>query len=120
MGAVVLLTVSIVIVLSTHEPRYQGRTLTNWLQQCYDTPLMETQRLTEAQDAIRAVGAQKALPKLLKLVAAKEDPFSAWIIEKSEEWRIKFLHWRSAEDFQQLGIAGFKDIKRLSRLPAFL
>ncbi|MEI9865276.1 MAG: hypothetical protein WDN00_12140 [Limisphaerales bacterium] len=65
MGAVALLTVTIVIVLSFHEPRYQGRTLTSWLQQCYDTPLMETQRLMEAQDAVRAIGAERALPKLL-------------------------------------------------------
>jgi enterochelin esterase-like enzyme len=33
----------------THEPRYQKRTLTSWLQQCWDTPLMETQLLTESR-----------------------------------------------------------------------
>ena len=108
MCAVALLTVTIVIDFSRSEPRYHGRTLTSWLQQCYDMPLMETQRLAEAQDAVRAIGAEKALPRLLKLVAAKEDPASRWIIEKSEEWRVEFLHWRSAEDFQQLGIAGFE------------
>ena len=108
MCAVALLTVTIVIVFSRSEPRYHGRTLSGWLQQCYDTPLMETQRLAEAQNAVRAIGAKKALPRLLKLVVAKEDPASKWILEKSEEWRIEFLHWHSAEDFQQLGIAGFE------------
>ena len=56
------------LLLLTHEPRYQNRTLTSWLQQCWDTPLMETQRLAEAQTAIRGIGPKKALPKLLKLV----------------------------------------------------
>lgn len=69
---------------------------------------METQRLAEAQEAVRAIGTKRALPTLLKLVAAKDDPISAWIIEKSEKWRIRFLRWHSADDFQQLGIAGFE------------
>src|SRR5665213_228889 len=97
-----------VLAICVSEPRHHGRTLTSWLQQCSDTPLMETQRLAEAQNAIRAIGAKKALPKLLKLVGAKDDPVSTWIIKKNEEWRIEFLHWHSAEDFQQLGIAGFE------------
>src|ERR1017187_2683793 len=109
--AVVLLTVTIAIFVSTSEPRYHGRTLTSWLQQCYDTPLNETQRLQEAQDAVRAIGAKRALPKLLKLVAAKDDPASTRIIKKSEEWKIQFLHWHSATDFQQLGIAGFEALE---------
>jgi hypothetical protein len=37
------------------EPHYQGRSLTSWLQQCNDTPLDETQRLSEAQTAVRAI-----------------------------------------------------------------
>ena len=109
--AVALLTASIAIFVGTSEPRYHGRTLTSWLQQCYDTPLNETQRLQEAQTAVRAIGAKRALPKLLKLVAAKDDPASTRIIKKSEEWKIQFLHWHSATDFQQLGIAGFEALE---------
>ncbi len=105
--AAALLAVTIVIIFSISEPRYHGRTLTSWLQQCSETPLMETQRLAEAQDAIRAIGARKALPKLLKLVAAKNDAASTWIIKQTEEWKIQYLHWHSAEEFQLFGIAGF-------------
>ena len=47
------------------------------------------------------------MPRLLNLVEAKDDPASTWIIKQSEEWGIQFLRWHSAQDFQQLGIAGF-------------
>lgn len=108
-GLVIVLAAGVVIVLiRASEPRYRGRTLTSWLQQCSDTPLMEIQRLAEAQEAVRAIGAQKALPKLLKLIKAKDDPISAWMIAKSEEFRIRFFHWCSPLDFQLQGISGFE------------
>ena len=107
----------LVVVICEREPRYHGRTLTTWLQQCSDTPLMETQRLAEAQDAVRAIGAKTALPKLLNLVEAKDDSASTWIIKQSEKWNIQFLHWHSAEEFQQFGIAGF-DVFGTNAAPA--
>jgi HEAT repeat protein len=78
------------------------------LQQCSDTPLMETQRLAEAQEAVRAIGAQKALPMLLSLVETKDDPVSTWMMEKTEKFRMRNLHWRSAIERQLEGIAGFE------------
>lgn len=95
-------------MLAMCEPRYQGRTLTSWLQQCYETPLMETQRLAEAQAAVRAMPVSEVLSRLLKLVEARGDPVSPLIMAKSEEFHLTFLKWHSAEDFQQLGIAGFE------------
>ncbi|MGH7975874.1 MAG: HEAT repeat domain-containing protein [Limisphaerales bacterium] len=113
-----------VLVVCTREPRYHGKTLTSWLQQCDDTPLSEHQRRQEAQEAVRAIGAKKALPKLFNLIEAKNDPVSLWLIDKTGEFRIRFLRWNSsenysfedyervqwhsAEDFQRLGIAGFE------------
>lgn len=108
-GLVVLVAVGVLIaLLRSGEPQYRGRTLTSWLQQCSDTPLMETQRLAEAPAAVRAIGAEKALPKLLKLVETKDDPASAWIIAKSEEFGLEFFHWHSALEFQLQGIAEFE------------
>ena len=98
----------ILLMLSARDPRYGGRSLTSWLQQCSDTPLMETQRLAEAQAAVRAIGAARVLPKSLSLVETREDPISPWIMAKSEKYHLRFLKWRSAEDLQQLGIAGFE------------
>jgi HEAT repeat protein len=77
------------------------------LEQIHDPPWDETQVL-QAQDAVRTIGAKKALPKLLKLIKAKDDPVSKWIAVKSEELKIGFLKWHSADDFHELGLAGFE------------
>jgi len=126
---VLLVLISVIIGIAVitrlaREPRYHGRTLTSWLRQCSDTPLNETQRLQEAQDAIRAIGATKGLPKILRFVEATDDPVSLWLIDKTQKYRVRFLRWKagrnhsyedwekfqwhSAADFQQLGIAGFE------------
>ena len=94
-------------MLLAREPRYQGRSLISWLEQIHDPPWDETQVL-QAQDAVRAIGAKKALPKLLKLIKTKDDPVSQWIAVKSEELKIGFLKWHSADDFHELGLAGFE------------
>lgn len=103
-----------VLIVCTRQPRYHGRTLTSWLQQCWDTSLMETQRLAQAQEAIRAIGAKKVLPNLLKLVEAKDDPVSFWIIDTGDKLRIsdeiglRFIRWHSALDLKWLGERGFE------------
>jgi HEAT repeat protein len=107
------------LIVCTRQPRYHGRTLTSWLRQYGCTSLDEPQRRQEAQSAVRAIGTKKALPKLLNLVEAKDDPVSLWLIDKTDRFRIRLLkwssledyeriRWHSAEDFQQLGIAGFE------------
>lgn len=100
--------IGIIQMMSARDPRYRGRSLTSWLRQYSETPLMETQRLAEAQAAIRAIGVARVLPKSLSLVETREDPVSLWIMAKSDKYRLKYLKWRSAEDLQQLGIAGFQ------------
>jgi len=104
----VLAVLAVAAFLSGREPHYQGRSLTSWLQQCYDTPSMETQRLAEAQSAIRAIGAKRALPQLMRFVKANDDPASAWSLGKGKALRWSVPTWRSAEEWQQLGIAGFE------------
>ena len=75
---------------------------------------METQRVAEAQNAIRSIGAKKALPKMLKLVQSEDDPISMSIMRIGDELRIsddigdRFIRWHSAEDFWWLGERGFE------------
>ena len=114
-GAIISATLCVlVLVICFREPRYHGRTLISWLQQCFDTSLDEKQRLQEAQNAVRAIGAKKALPKLLKLVEAEDDPVSLWVIDVGSKLRIsdeiglRFIRWHSAEDFWWLGERGFE------------
>ena len=111
---VVLLAALAIVILLGREPHYQGRSLTSWLQQSWDTPLMETQRLAEAQNAIRSIGPKKVLPKLLKLVQSEDDPISMTIMHIGDEFRIsddigdRFIRWHSAEDLWWLGERGFE------------
>jgi HEAT repeat protein len=102
------------VVICERETRYHGRTLTSWLEQYHDVLSVGTPQVAEARDAIRAIGAKKALPKLLKFVWAGDDPVSLWIIGAGDKFRIsneygtRFIRWHSAWDFQWLGIGGFE------------
>jgi HEAT repeat protein len=113
LAGVLVLTMGMVIWVQ-HEPHYRGRSLTSWLQQCWDAPGNETQRLTEAQEAISTIGAKKALPRLLSLVEASDDPISQWLIRTGEQIKLsddygdRFIRWHSAEDLQWLGERGFE------------
>ena len=107
-AGVLVLGLLLVTAARGSEPKYRGRTLSSWLQQYSDASLEETQRLAQAEMAIRAIGAQKALPTLISLVRAKDDPISTWIMEKAEKYRVRGLHWRPAIERQLEGIAGFE------------
>jgi HEAT repeat protein len=69
---------------------------------------MDTQRVAEIEMAIRAIGAEKALPTLLTRLKTKETPIRAWTIEKAEKYHIRLLHLNSATECQLQGIVGFK------------
>jgi len=103
----------VVLLLATvaREPSHRGRTLSSWLQQFSETPLDETQRRSEAQQAICAIGDKKALPFLLRLAEAQGGPLRSWIIQKNEKWDSRFLKFRDALSKQQLGIAGFEALE---------
>lgn len=96
------------IVLRTREPRYHGRRLTSWLQQYTDLSQSETNRWTEARDAIRAIGAKRSLPILLKLITARDGAFRKWAMELSDKFNLRFLHWHDETESHISGLAGFE------------
>jgi hypothetical protein len=98
----------IIILLALREPGFHGRSLTSWLKQSWDTPLDETNRLTEAQNAVRTIGATNALPTLMRLAAAHDGPIRSWIIKHREKWKIRFSGFRDALEKQMLAVAGFE------------
>jgi HEAT repeat protein len=104
------LIVGIVAVLGSwsREPSYRGRTLTSWLQQCWDAPGNEVERRSEAEVAIRTIGAEKAMRHLVVMAETQDGPVRSWIIRKNGKWNIRFLKMREADLTQQLGIAGFE------------
>jgi HEAT repeat protein len=99
---------ALIAFIRLNEPRYNGRTLTGWLQEYSDASMDETQRLAEARSAVLAIGAPKALPRILTLATTEDDPVSTWMTAKTEEFRIRFFHWRSTIDSQLMGFAGFE------------
>jgi HEAT repeat protein len=108
LGLLAAVMVGTVLMLIVRAPSYEGRSLHSWLKQCSDTPLMETQRLAEAQTAVRAIGASKALPELLKLVKTRDNRVRTWLAEKTERFEGRFFRWHSAIELQLYGIAGFE------------
>jgi HEAT repeat protein len=108
-GFFVLITAAISAAFALRgEPAYHGRTLTYWLQQYSDSSLEETQKLATAQEAVRAIGAQKSLPALLRLIETKDGPIKTWLMAKQERFASRFLHWQPAWNSQRQGIAGFE------------
>lgn len=99
--AMVLLTLG----ASGSEPTYKGRSLTSWLQQCYDASLEETQKISQAQAAINAIGAKKTLPILMSMVKARDGEVAPRISEKGSSPSIRFP---DGLDIRQLGVAGFE------------
>jgi HEAT repeat protein len=107
--AAIIVTVAVVVIgAGWKEPSYKGKSLTRWLQQCYDASLEETQKIAQAHQAINAIGAEKALPVLMEMIKAEDGKVRSWIIQKNERWNIKGLKMREAIETRQLGVAGFE------------
>ena len=97
-----------VLMFRSGQPRSGGRTLVSWLQQYSDASLEEKKNRSEAEKAIRAIGAQKALPTLLGLVETRDSPVRRWIVKQTEEHHWMGLQWRSAMECQLDGMGGFE------------
>jgi HEAT repeat protein len=108
--AVGVVVASLLVAWGIKEPRYQGRTLTSWLEQCANTIPEDPQQnrpLTEAQLAIRAIGAEKVLPYSMRMIRAKDGPMKRWIIDQSTKWEWFDFKIKKAQEHWDLGIAGF-------------
>jgi len=100
--------VFVVFAFRAGEPNYRGRSLTSWLDQYQNTPFEEQKHRSEAEGAVRTIGAEKALPYLLSMLDADDGPIRSWIIRKSENLDFRVLKLRAAVETQLLGIAGFE------------
>jgi HEAT repeat protein len=78
------------------------------LQQGYGALPDETQKVAQAHQAINAIGAEKALPVLMRMMKAEDGKVRSWINQKNEKWNIKVLRAREASDTRQLGLVGFE------------
>jgi hypothetical protein len=106
--AALVLGLVVVFASWSRDPSYRGRTLTSWLKQYSDAPLDEIQRRSEAETAIRAIGAEKSMRHLLMMAEAQDGPIRRWIIQNEEKWKLRPLKFREAWITQRYGIAGFE------------
>ena len=94
---------------ATREPSYQGKTLTEWLEQLYVAALGSGGEEKQPTEAIRAIG-KAGLPTLLRLTQSQTSPFK----EKLEAWAKKQtlvkVHFRSASRSYILGYVGFQTL----------
>lgn len=105
--AVCLALVALLVLSNAGEPSYNGRSLSSWLRQC-DLPLDQDKQIKEAQSAVRAIGAEKVLPRLLALIKTKDSRMRTWLVEQSEKYEGRFFQYESATALQLQGIAGFE------------
>lgn len=109
LGLAIIIAFSMFLIfLRSDEPRYRNRTLTSWLKQYSRASLDETNRLAEAEEAIRAIGPEKSVPILLKLLTTKDRRTDKWVLETSKRFKLDFLHWQTELDCELEGVAGFE------------
>jgi HEAT repeat protein len=106
--AALILGVIVLVASWSREPSYDGRTLTSWLKESSAAPRGEAQPTSEAAVAIRAIGAGRVTPHLLRMAQAQDGPIRSWIIRKNEHWDIACLRMREAWMTQEFAIAGFE------------
>lgn len=102
------LLVLICLSVAAGEPRQNGHPLRYWLKQYWSASEEEQRSKSEAETAIRAIGAKKAVPELLRLVAVKDSPARRWLEKNSERYHLQFLAPRSVTEMQVDGITGFE------------
>jgi hypothetical protein len=82
--------------------------LTSWLKQYSDASLEETNRLAAAQEAIRAIGPERSMPILLKLLTSEDDRIDKWVLETSDRFKLDSLRWQTEVERELEGVAGFE------------
>jgi HEAT repeat protein len=109
LGAAVFLLIVIAAVFQwMHEPRYQHRTLSSWLQQCADSSPSDEKQLQQAQAAVRVIGSERVLPRLLSLIRTRDTRLRAWLVEQSERFEERYFTFDSAAELQLRGFVGFE------------
>lgn len=106
--AVCLVLVALIVLSRTGNPSYDNRAISSWLRQCADTPSDQDKQIKESQATVRAIGAEKVLPKLLSLIKTRDTRVRAWLVDQSEKFEGRFFLFESVTELQFQGIAGFE------------
>jgi hypothetical protein len=122
MAAVVFAALVVIWFRTPREPVYNGKTLTEWLEQ-YQRSDLRGQAHREAEEAIRMIGTN-GLAMLLQWASAEDSPLKEKIISKIPEmWRERWgsrtaddENWRAFIGLNILGADAKPIVPDLSRL----
>jgi HEAT repeat protein len=106
---IVLFAISfLVVLLRNHEPRYQNRSLTEWLQRYSVISSANSHELAEVQRAVLSMNREQTIRFLLRAVRSRPNPVNSWIYEQVTDFGINYFQMKAPESQQALAIAGFQ------------
>jgi len=115
-----LLGLMIVVACRNGEPRYGGRTLSDWLDQMHLTSGPQKEK---AEEAVRGIG-HKAVPYLLSYVRYETSRPKMMIGAFVERHGVRRVHvpkgWTESGRIQQMGVDGFRALgdKSIAAIPS--
>jgi len=95
------------LVLTPHEPVYQGKPLSVWLEEANESEVVDYDSANpEAVNAIRQIGI-KALPELVRLVATKDTGLRKILLKLNEKQSFYSFQVHSLYECDNMAAAGF-------------
>ncbi len=120
LALVVVLSCLFIVIFRAGEPRYQGRTLTEWIKigQIGDLHYtvahggenvhLETDPLWQQTSHALKQMAPDAIPILLKWTQAKDSMFKKEIVKWSNQLRFFNFHIKRAVEYRSMAVVGFR------------
>lgn len=110
-GIALLIGVIVIAIIAwpPPEPKYEGRNLSSWLQQGTEPP-RHVKKIAEAHMAIRAMGAEKVVPVLLRLVRSSDRQRSvrSLMLDLAHQFNIYIGPIYQSDDPGDMAAAGFQ------------
>ncbi len=108
-------------ILKHREPSYQGRALSNWLNQLSESripltaPNAERRKLAEneARNAVRNIGTN-AFPILMKMVTVEDSALKVRINQLTRKQSLIKFHLKTANDYHTMALAGFDALRDIA------
>lgn len=110
---VVVIAVCVWLALGSREPRYDGKKLSEWLDQ-YRHADFESGPDSETATAIRSIGTN-AIPLLLKYLSVKDSVLRNQLVELGEKHDVFKFNIPGANDYHEKAIGGFYALGSIGR-----
>ena len=116
-----LLAVAVVVIAAagwhlyaTREPSYQGKSLSQWLEEGDSGGCCQTNEMQEVDRAVRAIGKQ-ALPNLLQMLRVKDSWLKVNLMKLGAKQSLIRIPFTSADEHQSRAVIGFRALGQEAR-----